>query len=154
GAFYCFPLARNLGVNQPFYALEPYPFDTLGVPPTLEAMAAVHLESLRSVQPEGPYLLGGFCNGGLLAYEMARQLHAQGETVDLLISIDPNLIGHCRLTRRMINRFGKLMRFDQKKQLYWFLWRRHLYRYLQHVYRYLRFPRYRTSKTGLESERV
>ena len=154
GAYYCFPLARNLGLDQPFYALEPYKFDALGVPPTLEAMAAAHLESLRSIQSEGPYLLGGFCNGAMVAYEMTRQLHAEGETVDLLILMDPNLVGHRRLTRRTVNRFGKLMRLDQDKQLYWFLWLRHMYRYLQHVYRYLRFPRYRKSKTELDGERA
>jgi len=67
GAFYCFPLARDLGSDQPFYALEPYSFDGLQVPPTLEAMAAAHIKLLRIVQPEGPYLLGGYCNGGLVA---------------------------------------------------------------------------------------
>ena len=67
--------------------------NVLGVPPTLEVMAATHRESLRSLQPKGPYILGGFCNGAMIAYEMARQLHAEGETVDLLILIDPSLIG-------------------------------------------------------------
>jgi amino acid adenylation domain-containing protein len=152
GAFYCFPLVRNLGPDQPFYALEPYQFDVLGTPPTLEAMAAAHLESLRSIQSEGPYLLGGFCNGATLAYEMARQLHAAGETVDLLILIDPNLIGHDRLKRHIINHLGKLMRFDQDKQLNCFLWWRYTYRYLQHIYRYLRYLRYRKLKTELGGE--
>jgi amino acid adenylation domain-containing protein len=154
GAYYCFPLASHLGPDQPLYALEPYQFDALGMPPTLEGMAAAHLESLRSIQPAGPYLLGGFCNGGLLVYEMARQLHAQGETVDLLIAIDPNLVSHRRLTRHTVNRFGKLMQLDQDKQLYWFIWLRHMHRYLQHVYRYLRFPHYRKLKTELDGVRV
>jgi amino acid adenylation domain-containing protein len=152
GASYCFPLARNLGPDQPFYALEPFQFDVLGAPATIEAMAAAHLEPLRSVQPEGPYLLGGFCNGATLAYEMARQLRAEGETVDLLILIDPGLIGHDRLKRRVINRFGKLMRLDQDKQLNWFLWWRYMYRYLKHTYMYLRYPRYRKLKTELDGE--
>jgi hypothetical protein len=86
GAYWCFPLAHELGSDQPFYALEPYSFDGMPVPPKFEAIAAAHLKSLRSVQPEGPYLLGGFCNGALLAYEMARQLHTQGHKVDLLYS--------------------------------------------------------------------
>jgi acyl carrier protein len=154
GASYCFPLVRNLGPDQPFYALEPYKFDTLGTPPTLEAMAAAHLESMRSIQPKGPYLLGGFCNGALVAYEMARQLHAEEETVDLLILIDPNPVGQRRLTRLAIQCLGKLMRLGQDKQLYWFLWLRHLHRYLQHMYRYLRFPRYRKFKTERDSERA
>ncbi len=154
GASYCFPLVRHLGPDQTFYALEPYKFDALGIPPTLEAMAAVHLESVRSRQPKGPYLLGGFCNGALVAYEIARQLHAEGEKVDLLILIDPNSVGHRRLTRRTVNRFGKLMRFGRDKQLYWFLWLRHLQRYLKHVCRYLRSPHYRKLITRRDSERA
>src|SRR5713101_6102140 len=53
-AFFCFPLARELGSDQPFYTLESYQFDGLPVPPTIETMAAAHIKSMRSVQPEGP----------------------------------------------------------------------------------------------------
>src|SRR5438128_3048098 len=89
GAYWCFPLAHEQGSDQPFYALDPFRFDGLPVPPSLETMAAAHLKSLRTVQPEGSYLLGGFCNGALLAYEMARQLHAESQKLDLLVLIDP-----------------------------------------------------------------
>src|SRR5438067_10206126 len=58
--FFCFSLARELGSDQPIYALEPYQFDGLAVPPTVETMAAAHIKSMRAVQPEGPYLLGGW----------------------------------------------------------------------------------------------
>src|SRR5438105_9094732 len=88
-AHYCLPLARALGPDRPLYALDPYRLDDLAVPPPLEEIAATHLEALRAIQPAGPYLLGGFCNGGLVAYEMARQLHAAGQTVDLLVLMDP-----------------------------------------------------------------
>src|SRR6266568_3755424 len=54
-AFYCYPLARDLGPDQPFYVLEPYTFEGLPVPPTIEAIAATHIKLMRSVQPEGPY---------------------------------------------------------------------------------------------------
>ncbi len=154
GAFYCFPVARELGSDQPFYALEPYSFDGLRVPPTLETMAAAHIKSLRAVQPEGPYLLGGFCNGGLVAYEMARQLHAEGQTVDLLILMDPYPIAYMGLICGVVNRIGGLMRLGRDKQLDCFLWLRHMYRYLQHVYRYLRFPHYKVLKTELDPEHV
>src|SRR5438132_2261917 len=120
GAYWCFSLAHALGADQPFYALEPYSFDGLPVPPSLETMATAHLKSMRSVQPEGPYLLGGFCNGGLLAYEMARQLHTQGHRVDLLVLMDPmGLVYplHNRLANGLITLFGSLMRLDQEKQL-------------------------------------
>ena len=49
-----------------------------------EAIAARHVEALRDALPDGPYLLGGFCYGGVVAFEMARQLHSAGEDVALL----------------------------------------------------------------------
>lgn len=135
-ASYCYPLAQALGADQPFYGLAPYTFDGLRVPPPLETIARFHLESLRRIQPEGPYLLGGWCNGALVAYEVARQLHAQGQTVDLLLLVVPLLPGHHRLVRSVISRLVSLLRRGQEKQLDWFL-------IVQHVYRYLRFPQYR-----------
>ena len=122
--FFCFPLARELGSDQPFYALEPYLFDGLRAAPSLETMAAAHIKSMRAIQPEGPYLLGGWCNGGLVAYEMARQLHNAGQTVDLLVLMDAMYLGYRtrrRVLRRVISRLGKLMRLGPDKQLDWFL---------------------------------
>ncbi|HVF90389.1 MAG TPA: amino acid adenylation domain-containing protein [Blastocatellia bacterium] len=87
GGFYCMNIARLLGKEQPFYALPPHGTDGSPIPRTFEEMAALHLETLRAFQPKGPYLLGGFCNGALVAYEMARKLEAQGEAVDLLVLI-------------------------------------------------------------------
>jgi FkbH-like protein len=51
-------------------------------------MAAHHIERIRSVQPQGPYLLGGMCAGGVIAFEMARQLQRQGETVAMVALLD------------------------------------------------------------------
>lgn len=133
GPFYCFPLARALEPDQPFYVLDPYRLEDLKTLPTLEAMAAAHIEALRAVQPEGPYLLGGFCDGGLVAYEMACQLHAQGQTVDLLVLVDPvapATRGRLQLVRGLINFLGNLMELGQDKRLDWFLWLRHIYNYL------------------------
>jgi len=154
GAFYCFPLARHLGSDRPFYALDPYRFDDLRIPPTLEDMAAAHIQSLRTVQPEGPYLLGGFCNGAIVAYEMARQLHAEGQGVDLLVLMDPPPFAFLKWMHDLVKRLGNLLRLDRERQLFWFLWLRHLYRYVQHLYRYLRFPSYRDLKTGLTAEQL
>jgi thioesterase domain-containing protein len=133
GAFYCFTLARATGVDQPFYAVEPYKIDEHHLPFSLEAMAAAHLASLRAVQPVGPYLLGGFCNGGLVAYEMARQLRAEGEQVDLLL-VAPDLPAHFKWVRDAFRHLGLLINVSQKRQMEWFLRLRHLQR---HVYRYV-----------------
>jgi hypothetical protein len=120
-AFYCYPLARALGMDQPFYILE-YGLDGLPVPATLEAIADAHLSSLGRLQPEGPYMLGGFCAGGLLAYEMARQLHAQGQEVDLLVLMDPDPAYPINiLIRSVIRRISGPLHISQEKQLDWFV---------------------------------
>jgi aspartate racemase len=54
----------------------------------VEEMAAYYLREIQVFQPEGPYLLGGRCFGGLVAYEMACQLHEQGHRVPLLVLLD------------------------------------------------------------------
>ncbi len=132
GGFYCLNLSRHLGADQPFYVLEPYNFADLAIPPAFEEMATAHIESLRTVQPEGPYLLGGFCNGGLMAYEIARQLREQGQTVDILVMIDPATPAPHKMVRGSISRLGNLLRLSQEKQLDMFL-----------LYIYSRIPSYR-----------
>jgi thioesterase domain-containing protein len=127
-AFFCFRLARELGPDQPFYILTPYSFDGLPVTPTVEEMAAAHIKSMRAIQPEGPYLLGGFCNGGLTAYEMARQLHAQGQKVDLLVLMD-SIPARLKLICAVIRRIGELLRYGGDRQLDWFLRLEHTFRY-------------------------
>ncbi|MFB7867576.1 type I polyketide synthase [Streptomyces sp. NPDC056069] len=57
-------------------------------PRSMEAMASAYLSEIKSVQPQGPYYLGGASMGGIIAYEMARQLHEQGEMVALLAMLD------------------------------------------------------------------
>ncbi len=95
-------------------------------------MAAAHIKSLRTFQSEGPYLLAGWCNGGTVAYEMARQLHAAGQKVELLVLMDPDPPGHLRSVRIVISRIGDLMQMDQAKQFDWFLSLRHVYRWLRY----------------------
>lgn len=127
-AFFCFPLAQGLGNDQPFYALDPYPLDHLRILPSLEEMAAAHIKAIRNIQPDGPYLLGGFCNGGLVAYEMARQLHAVKQKVDLLVLIDSiptRLTTLCTFIRNA----GQLLGLTPDRQLDWFLRLQHFYRH-------------------------
>lgn len=142
GAFYNFTLAHELGPDQPFYMLDPYMFNNnKELPPTLETMAAAYIESLRTVQSEGPYLLAGFCGGGIIAFEMAQQLHAQGQKVDLLILIEPGdgPAPHRLLWRKfcggVIRRFGTLIRISTDKQLELFLRLRIVLRLLKQPYK-------------------
>jgi thioesterase domain-containing protein len=80
------PLARHLPSDRPFYGLQ----DGIGNPAQIEALAAHYLDEIRTVQPEGPYLLGGVCLGGVVAFEMAQQLRAQCQEVALLALIEPS----------------------------------------------------------------
>jgi amino acid adenylation domain-containing protein len=82
------PLVNRLESDQPVYAFQAQGLDgNLIKDATLEEMAADYVAELRSFQPEGPYFLGGFCLGGLLALEAAEQLTAAGEKVALVVMI-------------------------------------------------------------------
>jgi amino acid adenylation domain-containing protein len=82
-------LANHLGLERPFYGLQARGVAEHQMPHTrIEDMAAYYLEAIRRVQPDGPYLLGGWSMGGVVAYEMARQLEAQGQWVALLALMD------------------------------------------------------------------
>jgi thioesterase domain-containing protein len=60
-------------------------------PSSLAALAEVYVRAIIAVQPEGPYALGGYCFGGLIAVEMARQLEVRGAVVAKLVLIDTDL---------------------------------------------------------------
>ncbi|HEX9937488.1 MAG TPA: amino acid adenylation domain-containing protein [Longimicrobium sp.] len=82
-------LARHLGTRQPFYGLQSRGLEgEEPLPLSIEDMAADYLAQLRAVQGEGPYRLGGWSMGGLVAFEMARLLAAAGEEVELLALVD------------------------------------------------------------------
>jgi thioesterase domain-containing protein len=96
-------LARLLGEDQPFYGLESQGLDGSVAPlASVEDIAAKHLREVRAVQPQGPYHLIGSCFGGVVAWEMARQLETAGQTIGFLgligsspkpDSTPPNLLG-------------------------------------------------------------
>lgn len=83
-------LAERMDEEQPFYGIQARGLDGEAEPfDRLEEMAGYYLEQIRRVQPTGPYYLGGYCMGGDIAYEVARQLQAAGEVVPILTVIDP-----------------------------------------------------------------
>ena len=85
-------LAGLLGHERRIYGLQALGlYGSVRPHETFEEMACDYLAEVRRVQPEGPYLLGGFSGGGLTAYEMARQLLAAGEEVALLALLDTRL---------------------------------------------------------------
>ena len=91
-------LAQCLGPDQPCYGLQARGVDKSQEPHTrIEDMAACYIEAIRSVQSEGPYLLGGWSMGGEIAFEMAQQLHAQGQHVALLALLDARIPSAMRM---------------------------------------------------------
>jgi amino acid adenylation domain-containing protein len=82
-------LAQTLGKEQPLYALQARGLDGKQQPlDSIEAIASTYLAIIREILPHGPYLLGGHSFGGLVAFEIASQLEAQGEKVENLLIID------------------------------------------------------------------
>ena len=86
GDVFCYVrLARHLGGDQPFYALQPPGLDGKRPPlERVEELAARYVEDLVTFQPNGPLVLMGFCLGGAVAFETARQLLARGRDVSML----------------------------------------------------------------------
>ncbi|MGL5079208.1 MAG: thioesterase domain-containing protein, partial [Waterburya sp.] len=94
-------LVRHLGVDQPFYVPQPLGLESETTPhERVEDMAAHYIKEIQTIQPAGPYYLGGRCFGGIVAFEMARQLSQQGEKIALLAFIDgevpPNIYNKLR----------------------------------------------------------
>ncbi|MGK7878316.1 MAG: thioesterase domain-containing protein, partial [Xenococcaceae cyanobacterium] len=90
GHVFCYrELANYLGLEQPFYGLQPQHVDgKRGFHSWIEDVAAHYIKEIRTLQPEGPYFLGGLCAGGIIAFEMAQQLQVQGQKVALLALFD------------------------------------------------------------------
>jgi len=110
-------LARHMAPDQPFYGMQAPGLD--GKEPCLERvedMAVRYLEQLEAVQAEGPYQLGGYSFGGLVALEMARRLMAQDRKVGLLVMVDTYPAGASQSTGALMGRFFGLS--SQQKLAY------------------------------------
>ncbi|HEY9830739.1 MAG TPA: amino acid adenylation domain-containing protein [Stenomitos sp.] len=86
---YLYELARHLGLDQPFYGFSAKGLDGSQEPLIrVEDIAAYYIEAMQTLQPRGPYLLGGHSFGGVVAFEMAIQLGKMGHEVALVAIID------------------------------------------------------------------
>ncbi len=116
-AFFCLPgadenpyyfreLAQELGEDQPFYVVQdPRPMEDRGAY-SVEDVASRFIEQIRTIQPQGPYLLGGHCFGGIVAFEMARQLAACGEPSGRLVMFEVPAPGYPKVLRNW-RRYGQ-----------------------------------------------
>jgi thioesterase domain-containing protein/acyl carrier protein len=87
GLKFCRPLTSHLDPEQPIYGLAVGIMDEVSLN-KVDDVVGHYIKEMRSIQPEGPYLLAGIYCGGRVAYEMALQLHTQGQKVALLALVD------------------------------------------------------------------
>jgi thioesterase domain-containing protein/aryl carrier-like protein len=112
-------LAKELGDEQPFYSVVLTQEDCalLGETPTPQSVATCLMRKILATQSKGPYSLGGFCLGGILAYEIACQLRAAGHEVALLVLLDapnPAYLQKCDSLARKLGYLGYLLKKAQR----------------------------------------
>jgi acetoacetyl-CoA synthetase len=91
----------GLGADRPVYGLQSPVLDgTVPVQHRIEDMAAAYIAEIRELHPDGPYRLLGSCFGGVVAYEMARQLTGAGHVVDFVAMINAVPFGYVNDERR------------------------------------------------------
>lgn len=89
GSVFCYlDLVQHLGMNYPVYGLQVPEVEEGQAIASVEQLAALYIAAVHTIQPQGPYLLGGWSAGGIIAYEMACQLRHQGHDVALLCLFD------------------------------------------------------------------
>lgn len=128
-------LAQQLDPDMPVYGvfsqteidLLEQPTDQAAPVVTVETLAREYKALIRGIQPHGPYFLGGFSIGGLLAFEVARQLQTEGETIGLIALLDSKLPGHG--FRHLIAGVARRLRLIRREGLGHLL---HVYRVYRH----------------------
>ncbi|MEH2022015.1 amino acid adenylation domain-containing protein [Nostoc sp.] len=133
GEVLCFrKLALHLGAEQPFYGLQPRGLD--GKHPLhtrVEDMAAHYIQEIQTLQPHGPYFIGGYSFGGAVAFEMARQLQEQGEQVGILVMLDscrPGYSWQASFIKRVLLHLNNIVQqgpnYLWQKAVRWSYWRK------------------------------
>ena len=91
-------LARALAGSRPVYGFQAHGIDGSDMPdPSIEVMAERYVAELTTAH-DGPYIIGGYSGGGIVAFEMVRQLQALGKRVDRLVLFDSPLPGEAELS--------------------------------------------------------
>jgi amino acid adenylation domain-containing protein len=106
-------LARHMGTDRPFYGVQAQGLEgDRAFHTNVEEMAAFYIKEIRALQPEGPYNIGGYSLGGLIAFEMARQLQADGQEVGVLALLD-TYPGKPKSTKLLLSTLLTLPRQEQ-----------------------------------------
>lgn len=97
-------LAERIKDKISFYVIEPFNLyhikeATYGI----RNIASRYIKTMKKYQPKGPYILGGWCYGGVVAQEMVHQLEEDGEEVRLLVMLDSHAVTDSSLKKNFIN---------------------------------------------------
>jgi aspartate racemase len=113
-------LARHLGKDRAIYGLQAQGLDggrtTHG---SIKGMAKYYIKTIRAVLPEGPYLLGGYSLGGIVAFEMARQLQILGQEIALLALMDTAPPSFANLFQKAQSFCDQISYFAQRSRHHW-----------------------------------
>ncbi|HEX7154085.1 MAG TPA: AMP-binding protein [Thermoanaerobaculia bacterium] len=101
-------LARALGTGQPFYGITYHGISPEALPSTLAALAACYADAIREQQPDGPYYLAGYSAGGLIAFEVARQLARAGHPVAFIGLLDTSAAGERAPRWKVARKYGPI----------------------------------------------
>lgn len=108
--FYLLQLARHLDPDQPVFGVRPWGLSGANPMTSVEAIAEHEIEQIRRHSPTGPYLIAGHCAGGTIAFEVAQQLTAKGESVAFLGLVGSPFPTMFRRSAQTIDRIGRLVR--------------------------------------------
>ncbi|MBR1235408.1 thioesterase domain-containing protein, partial [Bradyrhizobium sp. AUGA SZCCT0182] len=95
-------MVELFGPDCHILSIDPHGLRGESIPPSIEKMAADRLPLILERQSSGPFLLGGKCNGAMVAFETARLLMAAGQKVDMVAMVDPPTISARPVTRTII----------------------------------------------------
>ena len=109
GDVFCFrALAQHLGEDQPLYGLQPPGLDGHSEPlARVEDLAAYFAAQIRDFRPDGPYIIAGFCAGGMIAFELGQQLLRAGAAIDFLAMLGAPYTARYRRLAMLRERFAQ-----------------------------------------------
>jgi acyl-coenzyme A synthetase/AMP-(fatty) acid ligase/thioesterase domain-containing protein len=137
------PLVRHLPEDLPVFALQAHGLEARGIPDwSVQSSARRHVKTLRTIQPVGPYFIGGHSFGGVLAMEVAHQLKDAGQEVALLVVMDsfpPDRKSHAPLEGSLSQKFRTALgvattglRGTPGDDQYWRFWRQSNYLHMRY----------------------
>jgi hypothetical protein len=115
---YAWNILGALPGDVPFYLVHPHGHDDEPFASDIGILVEERLEELRRVRPHGPYIIGGWCNGAIMAFEAARRLRASGETVENLVMCQtPPLVALAPSLARFAHGVGTAVGLSERKRV-------------------------------------